>query len=561
MTVINPKSISGINSITTGSGSDDLLTIHNNSGAERFRVDGDGNTRITSGIITTVSVGAITGDISIDDKILHTGDTNTAIRFPSADTIQFETSGEDRLKIDSNGIISVPLSGVVAIGNQSGRSINWSHSLQVEGTDAPQSSISIMRNSNDVNPPYLTFCKSRGTEVGATTVVANNDLIGSIQFKAADGNAGESIAAGITAEIDGTPGDQDTPGRLVFKTTPDGSASVVERLRMNSVGKVGINSTAPDGTLSIEAAVASAPVLTMRNHPAGGVYSGNYGVEYRHAYGSVNHGMLVHTEEADLGRRALDVSDSGGVFATFVNGKVGIKSDRPAKELNVTGEARVQASGDSSSYVNIKNNQIYMDANGTGYLDIAHVGGDLQVRSSTSSALDTTGPTFKSNGNLAFASGKGIDFSATSGTGSTELFDDYEEGTWTGAIAYAGGSGWSTTEGNGKYIKIGHLVHCTVLLSWNEGSGTGAVTFSGLPFSIKNDSHTRLGGHAIYLDGFSNLSGSNIFLYNTGNSTQALMYYVSGDNDSHLGPSDSDVTEANTSNSNTTRFMFHYQSA
>ena len=63
------------------------------------------------------------------------------------------------------------------------------------------------------------------------------------------------------------------------------------------------------------------------------------------------------------------------------------------------------------------------------------------------------------------------------------------------------------------------------------------------------------------MDGFSNLSGSNIFLYNTGNSTSALMYYVSGDNDSHLGPSDSDVTEANTSNTNTTRFMFHYQSA
>ena len=300
----------------------------------------------------------------------------------------------------------------------------------------------------------------------------------------------------------------------------------------------------------------------MRNHPAGGVYSGNYGVEYRHAYGSVNHGMLVHTQEADLGRRALDVSDSGGVFATFVNGKVGIKTDRPVKQLNVTGEARIQASGDSSSYVNIKNNQIYMDANGTGYLDLGHVGGTLQVRTSASSALDTTGPLFSSTGNLAFANNKGIDFGASGGGGATSnLLDDYEEGTWTGAIAYAGGSGWSTTEGNGKYIKIGHLVHCTCLLSWDEGSGSGAVSFSGLPFSIKNDSHTRLGGHAIYMDGFSNLSGSNIFLYNTGNSTSALMYYVSGDNDSHLGPSDSDVTEANTSNTNTTRFMFHYQSA
>ena len=50
MTVVNPKSISGITSITTPSGADDLLTIHNNSGAERFRVDGSGNTTITSGL-------------------------------------------------------------------------------------------------------------------------------------------------------------------------------------------------------------------------------------------------------------------------------------------------------------------------------------------------------------------------------------------------------------------------------------------------------------------------------------------------------------------------------
>ena len=41
MTVVNPKSISGINSITTGSGSDDVLTIHNNNGTERLRVQSD----------------------------------------------------------------------------------------------------------------------------------------------------------------------------------------------------------------------------------------------------------------------------------------------------------------------------------------------------------------------------------------------------------------------------------------------------------------------------------------------------------------------------------------
>ena len=69
MTVVNPKSISGINSITTGSGSDNLLTIHTNDGTERVRVDSTGTTKIVTGIVTTLT--ATTG-------IVTTFVTNTA---------------------------------------------------------------------------------------------------------------------------------------------------------------------------------------------------------------------------------------------------------------------------------------------------------------------------------------------------------------------------------------------------------------------------------------------------------------------------------------------------
>jgi len=584
MTVVNPKSISGINSITTGSGSDDLLTIHNNSGAERFRVDGSGNTRITSGIVTTISigavssvgdiasVGAITGDISIDDKIIHNGDTNTALRFPTADTVSVETGGSEAIRIDS--------SQRLLVGNTT--SLFGDQKLQVTST-THNGSLLLGRWTNNAYSSYLNFYKSRNGSIvddGSGTIVQNNDQIGNISFYGDDATANRALAAEIVSEVDNTPGTNDMPGRIILKTSGDGSDTPTERFRINSVGKVGINSTAPDGTLAIEAVAGGEPVLTMRNHPAAGVYSGNYGVEYRHAYGSVNHGMLIHTQEAANGRRALDVSDSNGVFATFTNGKVGIGSEIPTQKLDVNGLIKITGSGGqglniensggtNASCINLKNTlPSYVKE-----YRIAVAGSDgayatassLFVRDQTSGAnrfeIQSGGDVKVSTGDLYFGTaGKGIVLGATSNTAANTL-DDYEEGTWTAAIAYAGGSGWSTSEGNGKYIKIGHLVHCTVLLSWNEGSGSGAVSFSGLPFTIKNDSHTRLGGHAIYLDGFSNLSGSNIFLYNTGNSTNAYMYYVSGDNDSHLGPSDSDVSEANTSNTNTTRFMFHYQSA
>ncbi len=47
------------------------------------------------------------GDIQVPDKIIHAGDTNTALRFPSADTITAETGGSERIRITSGGVIGI----------------------------------------------------------------------------------------------------------------------------------------------------------------------------------------------------------------------------------------------------------------------------------------------------------------------------------------------------------------------------------------------------------------------------------------------------------------------
>jgi hypothetical protein len=54
-----------------------------------------------------MSAPSITGDLSIADKIVHTGDTNTAIRFPAADTVSVETAGSERLRVDSSGAVGI----------------------------------------------------------------------------------------------------------------------------------------------------------------------------------------------------------------------------------------------------------------------------------------------------------------------------------------------------------------------------------------------------------------------------------------------------------------------
>ena len=79
-------------------------------------------------------------------------------------------------------------------------------------------------------------CRSRGT-LAAPTVVQSGDNLASLFFLGNDGTD-LAIAAEIKIDVDGTPGNNDMPGRIVFKTTPDGSEIPVEAMRINSSGGV-----------------------------------------------------------------------------------------------------------------------------------------------------------------------------------------------------------------------------------------------------------------------------------------------------------------------------------
>ncbi len=63
--------------------------------------------------------------------------------------------------------------------------------------------------------------------------------------------------------------------------------------------------------------------------------------------------------------------------------------------------------------------------------------------------------------------------------------DDYEEGTWTPAVAFGGASvGITYTSRDGYYTKVGRSISLQArLLLSNKGSSTGAATVGGLPFA------------------------------------------------------------------------------
>ena len=89
-----------------------------------------------------------------------------------------------------------------------------------------------------------------------------------------------------------------------------------------------------------------------------------------------------------------------------------------------------------------------------------------------------------SGGNLEFPSGKGIDFSATgdgSGTDSSELLDDYEEGTWTPTVP----NGGSVSTNKATYTKIGRTVFYYCYVALNLANDTTQFSLGGLPYSAQ----------------------------------------------------------------------------
>jgi len=122
---------------------------------------------------------------------------------------------------------------------------------------------------------------------------------------------------------------------------------------------------------------------------------------------------------------------------------------------------------------------------GTEVLPIVQSGATVKVAVSdltAGRAISATQLTL-TTGNVIVASGQGIDFSATPGTGTSELLADYEEGTWTPVPTPVSGSITSYTS-TGQYIKVGNQVTVALRLDiTNAGTATAMLNVAGLPFT------------------------------------------------------------------------------
>ena len=196
-------------------------------------------------LVTGSSSPRIQISVPSGSTILTTADTSAGYFGTSTNhPLSLFTNDTERARIDSSGRLLVGTSTARTVGEIiSGTTYTVQANLQLESPNTDIGISLITNRSADSLGPFITLGKSRGNALGGVTVVQNGDELGNIYFAGADGTDIECIGAAIFAEVDGTPGANDMPGRLVFATTADGAASPTERMRITSDGRLKASTT------------------------------------------------------------------------------------------------------------------------------------------------------------------------------------------------------------------------------------------------------------------------------------------------------------------------------
>ena len=160
----------------------------------------------------------------------------------------YNSGGTERMRLTA--------AGRMILGHNASISNGVASKLQIYNAGA-EGSLSLGRWGAVTSPPYLTFMKSRGANVGDNTILNDNDIIGEIRWRAADGVNFNAEAGAIHCRVDGTPGADDMPGELHFQTTASGADSATSKMIIKPNGNVGIGTADAQTLLELSAHNAS----------------------------------------------------------------------------------------------------------------------------------------------------------------------------------------------------------------------------------------------------------------------------------------------------------------
>jgi hypothetical protein len=420
---------------------------------------------------------------------LTSGSNNTVIGSIAgtaglANTVIIAAGTTERLRIDSSGRLLVGTS--TARSNFFGTTLSAVTQTEGTGGAAGRGSLSVINNDVSNNPPYVLLGRSGAATLGSNAAVVSGSRLGTLTFHGADGT-NFIEAATVAGEVDGTPGTNDMPGRLVFSTTADGAASPTERLRIDSTGKVGINTSSPGYLLDVSGGDASIYGVRIGRGPGASAFNTVVG------NGAFNANTTGDSNTA-VGYQALLSNTTG-------SSNVGI--GQQALRVNTTGSSNVAIGVSALS---------------------GFSGGSDNTACGTSALANTSGGTNTAVGSSA---GNGV-----------------TSGTQNALLGYAAGSSLTTGSNNtviGSIAGTAGLANTVIIAAGTTerarinnggkllfGTSTDIVTFRSPQFQIHSISDNYTGASfGCYQDSIN--SGSICFGKSRGTSVGSFTVVQSGD--------------------------------
>ena len=186
----------------------------------------------------------------VNNKIDFDDDADTSISSATDDTLVVESGGVNIASITAGefaineGSANIDFR-VESNGNTHMLFVDGGNDFVGIGTSSPEQPLHIKSTAGVRMERFqagsgganIDIRKSRNSTVGSHTVLQDGDAIGGLTFRGSDGTEYENAAA-ILCFVDGTPGTNDMPSMLSFRTTADGANSYTDRMRLSSAGKL-----------------------------------------------------------------------------------------------------------------------------------------------------------------------------------------------------------------------------------------------------------------------------------------------------------------------------------
>ena len=316
------------------------------SGYTGLQADGGGNGTV---IKLTNSVTGSTGTDGFD-LILQQGGSDAFVWQRESASLLFGTAATERARIDSSGRLLVGTSTSRIVEDLLGNGPQGLIQIEAANSDAIMSIISA-GTADASRGGTLSLGRHRNATVGGTpTVVQSGDLLGAICFAGGDGTDMRTKGASIACQVDGTPGADDMPGRLVFSTTADGASSPTERMRIDSSGNVGIG-TAVNATRTVDIKQPSGYVAGLRVLTDGsGAYNQFFSGISNFRIGSPHNTNALVFDDAASERARID---SSGRLLVNTSSALGAPSSAPLQAFGSTNVTFFQGNTAASEILTI----------------------------------------------------------------------------------------------------------------------------------------------------------------------------------------------------------------